>query len=57
MFAEQQFVGAPANIFSPHDFVRFAMLEHAILMYAGFMSKRVGADDGLVRLNRKTGNA
>ena len=32
------------------------MLQHAILVDAGFMRKGVGADDGLVGLHRVTGD-
>ena len=33
------------------------MLEYAILVYARFMRECIRADNGLVGLNRKTGNA
>src|SRR3972149_1770955 len=46
----------PAHILGAHDFVSFTALQHTILMYAGFMGKGVGPDDGLVRLYRKSGN-
>ena len=39
-----------------HDFVSQAVLEHAILMNAGFVRKCVTPDDGLVRLHWDAGN-
>src|SRR6476620_11000499 len=57
MFAKQQFVRAPANIFGTHDLVGFTMLEHSVLMYARFMSERICSYNGFIRLYRKTGNS
>jgi len=56
MLAEHHPVGVPANILGAHDFVGFPVLEHAILMNAGFVGESIGADDGLVRLHRKSGD-
>ena len=57
MLAQHHLVGAPAHILGAHDFVGFAVLEHAVLMDAGFVGKGIGADDGLVGLHREAGNA
>ena len=57
VLAQHHFVRAPAHIFGTHDFVGFAVFEHAVLMDAGFVGKRIGADNGLVGLHCKTGNA
>src|SRR3954469_10941997 len=37
-----------------HDFVRQAILEHAILMNAGLVRESIASDDGFVRLHRNT---
>ncbi len=57
MLAEHQFVGIPANIFGTHDFVGFPMLEYPILMNSRLVRKGVRADNRLVRLHGKSGNA
>ncbi len=56
-FAQGQFVGVPAHVFSAHDFVGFTVLQHAVLMDAGFVRKGVCANDGLVGLHRVAGHA
>jgi hypothetical protein len=56
-FAQGQLVGAPAHILGTHDFVGLTVLEHAILVDAGLVRKRIGAHDGLVGLHRVTGDA
>ena len=35
-----------------HDFIRQRIFKHAILVNSGFVSKRIAADDSLVRLHR-----
>ena len=32
------------------------MFKHAVLVYAGFMRKGIGADDGFIRLHRVAGD-
>ena len=49
------------DCFSPtdsgrHDLVGAGVLEHAVLMNAGLMGERVGADDRLVVLHHKAGD-
>ena len=55
MFAEHERRLRHANFFWPHDLVGPAILEHAVLMDAGFVRKRVPADNRLVRLNAFAG--
>src|SRR6266542_2972922 len=55
--AQHQLVGAPADVFRAHDLVGFAVLQHAVLVDAGFVRERVRADDRLVRLHREPGDA
>jgi hypothetical protein len=56
VFAHGDVLGVQANIGGAHDFKRLDVLQHAILMDAGFMQEGVLADDGLVELHRKAGN-
>ena len=56
VLAEHELVGIPAHILGTHDLVGFAMLEHAVLVDARFVGEGVGADDGLVRLDRIAGD-
>ena len=51
--AQHDFVGGPAHIFSPHDFIGVTRLEHAILVNARSMSKRIGTHHRLVGLHDK----
>ena len=44
-----------ADRLRPHDLVGLLVLEHAVLMDAGFVRKGVRADDGLVRLDDDAG--
>jgi hypothetical protein len=53
--AQHDLVGAPAHVFGAHDLVGVARLEHAVLVDAAGMRKRVGAHHGLVGLHHKTG--
>ena len=53
---EHDAVLRPAHIFSPHDFVRLAGLDDAILMDAGCVGESVRADNRLIRLHRETGD-
>ena len=56
MLAEHQpRIGNPNRLRS-HNFVGQRILQHAILMNAGFVSKRIASDDRLVRLDRNAGN-
>ena len=41
----------------PHDLVGARVLQHAVLVDAGFVRERVAADDGLVGLDRLVGEA
>jgi hypothetical protein len=56
MLAQNQLVLRPADILRPHDFVGFAVLQHAVLMNPGFVGKGIGTDHRLVRLHRVAGN-
>ena len=56
MLAQNQLVRRPANILGAHDFVCFTVLEHTVLVNAGFVGKSIRPDDGLVWLNRETGD-
>ena len=47
---------AGADLFRIYDFVGIALLQHAILMDAGGVRERVGADDGLVHLHVDAGD-
>ena len=51
MLAQDKVGAGNADVFRPHDLVRRAILEHAILVDAGFMGERVAADDRLVALH------
>src|SRR5690606_14603375 len=55
--AQGQLVGMPTNRLVTHDLVGFAVLEHPVLVTARTVGKGVGADNGLVRLHRETGDA
>src|SRR5581483_2513979 len=55
-FAEDDLVGAPADILGAHDLVGLARLEYAVLVDARGMSEGVGADDRLVRLYDEAGD-
>jgi hypothetical protein len=55
MFAQDQFRAAQADRFGGHDFVGLVVLEHAILVDAGFVGKCVRSDNGLVRLDAHAG--
>lgn len=57
VFAHDHLVGIPAHRFGGHDFVGFAVFEHAVLVNARLVGKGVGTDNGLVRLHRKAGDA
>ena len=45
-------VGGLADVLRPHDLVGARVLQHAVLVDAGFVRERVAADDRLVRLHR-----
>ena len=44
-----------ADVLRPHDLVGARILEHAVLVDAGFVRERVAADDRLVGLDRLAG--
>ncbi len=54
--AEHDLVRAPAHIFGAHDFVGVTRLQHAVLVNARCVRKRIRADHGLVRLHDETGD-
>ena len=54
--AQREAVRAPAHVGGLHDLVGLAVLEHAVLVDAGFVREGVGADDRLVGLHRIAGD-
>ena len=56
VLSQHQAIGVPADILSAHDFVSFPVLEHAVLMDARLVGKRIRTHDCLVGLNREAGN-
>ena len=54
VLAEHQSRARRAHRLGAHDFVGQFVLEHAVLVNAGFMRERVGPDNGLVRRHRHT---
>ena len=48
MFSHDQPVAGNADGFRRHDLIGQFVLEHAVLVNAGFMRKGIVADDGLV---------
>ena len=54
--AENHTIACPADIFRGHDFVGFAMFDHAVLMNSGRMRESIGTDNRFVRLDRETGH-
>ena len=55
VLAEHQRRLRHADVLGPHDFVGAAILQHAVLVNAGFVRERVAADDRLVGLDRLAG--
>ena len=53
MFAHGQVFLVQADVFGAHDLEGLDILQHAVLMDAGFVQECVLADDGLVELHRK----
>ena len=51
MLAEHERRLRHADVLGAHDFVGAAILQHAVLVNAGFVRERVAADDRLVRLD------
>src|SRR5688572_20313874 len=51
MFAKHEFGLIYPHVFRAHDLIRRLMLEHAILMNAGFVCKRIRAYDRFVGLH------
>ncbi|MEY2727219.1 MAG: hypothetical protein RLZZ458_3086 [Planctomycetota bacterium] len=56
VFTEHEVLADVADVFGAHDFVGGAFLEDAVLVDAGFVSKRVLANDGLVALDFHAGD-
>ena len=56
MLSENDLAFGHADRSRRHDFVGNGVLQHAVLMDAGFVRERVVADDGLVGLNRHAGD-
>ena len=56
VFAEHQVGLREADVLRPHDFVRRALLEHAVLVDAGLVGEGVAADDRLVPLHLHAGD-
>ena len=56
VLAQHQLGLLQADVLGAHDFVGLAMLEHAVLMDAGFVGEGVLADDGLVALHLHAGD-
>ena len=52
VLAEHQPGAGGADRFGPHDFVGQLVLEHAVLVNAGFVRERIGADNRLVGRHR-----
>ena len=52
MLAEDDAVGGKPDIFGFHDLVGLPVLQHAVLVDAGFVGEGVGADDRLVARRR-----
>ena len=53
MLAQRQGGACNTHIFGAHDFERFCVLEHSVLMNTAFMRKGIFADNGFVELHRK----
>ena len=56
VLAQHHFVCAPADLFGAHHLIGFPRLDHTVLVDAGLVRKRIGADNRLVRLHRESGN-
>ena len=54
--AQHQLRILPADVLRPHDFVGAAVLQHAVLVDAGFMRECVETDDRLVALDLDAGD-
>ena len=55
VFAENQRVPLDADAFRAHDFIGQGIVQHAVLMDAGFVGEGVVADDRLVGRRRESG--
>ncbi len=53
MFAQHQAGLGHAHRFGAHDLIGLVVLEHAVLVDAGFMGKGIGAHDGFIGLDRR----
>ena len=53
--SEHELLGRLADVLRPHDLVGARVLEHPVLVDAGFVRERVAADDRLVGLHRFAG--
>ena len=56
MLAHHQVCRRKPNIFGAHNFERFGIFQHSILMDATFMGKGILAHNGFVELYRKPRN-
>ena len=54
--AENHTIACPAYFFCRHDFVGFAVFDHAVLMNSGRMREGIGTDHGFVRLDGEAGH-
>src|SRR3989344_5892027 len=57
VLSQHHAIRGPANILGAHDFVGLAFFDNPVLMDAGLVREGIGADNCLVRLHRKTGDA
>ena len=56
VLAQHQLRAGQADVLGPHDLVGGTLLEHAVLMDAGFVGERILADDRLVALHGDAGD-
>ena len=55
VFSQHQTAAVGADIFGTHDLVGQVILQHAILVDAGFVGKSIRANDGFIRLDDNAG--
>ena len=55
VLAEHERIPRRAHVLGAHDLVGAAILQHAVLVDAGFVRERIAADDRLVHLHALTG--
>ena len=56
MLSENDFAFRHADGSRRHDFISNGVLQHPVLMDAGFVRERIVSDDRLVGLNRHAGD-